>query len=595
MSLLNKASLIQIPSGYKDGTLYSAKPTNGDGDFTFSRGSNLAATRVNSEGLIQKGRENLLTYSNDLTQWSPSGIGSTTATTDPLGGNKAFILDDQDGAAYYRHESNGISITGVVTSSVYIKKTTGSLTNYAGLEMNDESVFVIFDTTNGTYNLTATNPYLFINVETAYNDWWRVSLAVSSFTSGQKGLRLWSAISSDGSTLNASAIGSNIFYAPQTEQGLVATDYIETTTTTEQAGILEDMPRLDYSGGASCPSLLLEPQRSNLLTQSEYFDTTPYSKVNATVTTNDITSPESVLNATKLISTGGASRVETFPTLSDNTNYTASIFAKQGDVDYIMINLREKSGNQHNVFFDLSDGTIGTTNGSPISKSIKLVGDYYKVSMTIDSSSGSGTPRLQYLIANTDNNVVTTSGQYIHIYGAQLEQGSYPTSYIPTYGAISTRSEDIVDGAVDANLFNDDEGVLFIEFAALADTRDNDFRFLISNGTNNERIQIFLPTSNILNVDCIVSNSATANLTYTLPNPSSTHKVAFKYKNNDFALWVDGVERGTDTSGATPSGLDRLDFYRTPNNNNYVEANVKQTIYFNSALTNDELADLTTI
>ena len=50
MSLLNKASLIQIPSGYKDGTLYSAKPINGDGDFTFSRGSNLAATRVNSEG-----------------------------------------------------------------------------------------------------------------------------------------------------------------------------------------------------------------------------------------------------------------------------------------------------------------------------------------------------------------------------------------------------------------------------------------------------------------------------------------------------------------------------------------------------------------
>jgi hypothetical protein len=60
MSLLNKASLIQIPSGYKDGTLYSAKPINGDGDFTFSRGSNLAATRVNSEGLIEKGRENVV-------------------------------------------------------------------------------------------------------------------------------------------------------------------------------------------------------------------------------------------------------------------------------------------------------------------------------------------------------------------------------------------------------------------------------------------------------------------------------------------------------------------------------------------------------
>jgi len=52
----NDASLVMIPSGYKDGTLYSVKPTNGDGDFTFTRGSNLAATRVNSEGLIEKGR-----------------------------------------------------------------------------------------------------------------------------------------------------------------------------------------------------------------------------------------------------------------------------------------------------------------------------------------------------------------------------------------------------------------------------------------------------------------------------------------------------------------------------------------------------------
>ena len=50
----NDASLVMIPSGYKDGTLYSVKPTNGDGDFTFSRGSNLSATRVNSEGLIER-------------------------------------------------------------------------------------------------------------------------------------------------------------------------------------------------------------------------------------------------------------------------------------------------------------------------------------------------------------------------------------------------------------------------------------------------------------------------------------------------------------------------------------------------------------
>ena len=61
MSFFDDASLVFLPSGEagKDGKAYSMKPTNGNGDFTFSRGSNLTATRVDSNGLIEKGRENL--------------------------------------------------------------------------------------------------------------------------------------------------------------------------------------------------------------------------------------------------------------------------------------------------------------------------------------------------------------------------------------------------------------------------------------------------------------------------------------------------------------------------------------------------------
>ena len=66
MSLYKDASLVMIPSAYKDGKLYSIRPTDGSGDFTFSRGSNLAATRVDVNGLIEKGRENLLLQSNQF-------------------------------------------------------------------------------------------------------------------------------------------------------------------------------------------------------------------------------------------------------------------------------------------------------------------------------------------------------------------------------------------------------------------------------------------------------------------------------------------------------------------------------------------------
>jgi hypothetical protein len=78
MSLYKDASLVMIPSAYKDGKLYSIRPTDGSGDFTFSRGSNLAATRVDVNGLIEKGRENLLPYSNQFNQWSDNaGVTET--------------------------------------------------------------------------------------------------------------------------------------------------------------------------------------------------------------------------------------------------------------------------------------------------------------------------------------------------------------------------------------------------------------------------------------------------------------------------------------------------------------------------------------
>ena len=66
MSLYDKSSLIQVPSLYKDGTLVSTIPEDRSGDFTFTRGSNISATRVNANGNIEKGYENLLLQSNTV-------------------------------------------------------------------------------------------------------------------------------------------------------------------------------------------------------------------------------------------------------------------------------------------------------------------------------------------------------------------------------------------------------------------------------------------------------------------------------------------------------------------------------------------------
>ena len=154
MSLLNKASLIQIPSGYKDGTLYSAKPTNGDGDFTFSRGSNLAATRVNASGLIEKGRENLLLQSNQFdTTWSTGFSSATSGEQGYDGSNDAWLLTATGGSASIHYKLQSISATGVMTHSLYAKANTSDkirMTIYDGTDYQ-----VNADLSNGTIYATA--------------------------------------------------------------------------------------------------------------------------------------------------------------------------------------------------------------------------------------------------------------------------------------------------------------------------------------------------------------------------------------------------------------------------------------------------------
>ena len=101
MSLYKDASLVMIPSAYKDGKLYSIRPTDGSGDFTFSRGSNLAATRVDVNGLIEKGRENLLLQSNQFdTTWGNSNSTETSGQTGYDGSSDAWLLNATNAAGY---------------------------------------------------------------------------------------------------------------------------------------------------------------------------------------------------------------------------------------------------------------------------------------------------------------------------------------------------------------------------------------------------------------------------------------------------------------------------------------------------------------
>ena len=186
----------------------------------------------------------------------------------------------------------------------------------------------------------------------------------------------------------------------------------------------------------------------------------------------------------------------------------------------------------------------------------------------------------------------TTFDGEVYIWGSQLEEGDYITSYIPNSSGTTTRSADTCNTSGTSAEFNDSEGVLFSEMSALAN--DGTIRRIAipnSGATALNRIE-FSSTDNKVFGVTYVSPSNQAAISYTMPDATTPFKMAYKYKENDFALWVDGFQRGTDSSGSLPTGLAKLNFDNGAGGNDFY-GKTKQLITFKKALTNSELETLT--
>jgi len=559
--MINDASLVMIPSGYKDGTLYSVKPTNGDGDFTFSRGSNLAATRVNSEGLIEKGRENLLLQSNTFdTTWTLTGSTLTSGQSDKDGGTDAWLLQSNNTGQSFVKQI--IALTGVKSYSVFAKAGTSDFLILYAVGGGDARTF--FDLANGTTETASNN--ITNKIEDVGNGWYKCSLIFDKTISD---VRLFVA-DSDG--VYNSGNGSNIYIQDaQLESGLVATEYIETTTTTAQAGILEDMPRLDYSGG-SCPSLLLEPQRSNLNDQSEYFN--GWSQASATVTDNAIISPEGVQNGSLVECTSG--RIQKNISLTSGSTYVISLFAKANG-DYFSVQVLD--GTNPATLFNLSTESTSDSNGA--TSTIEEFGNgWYRCTMKFTSA---------YTGATTIRGITSTDTNGVYVYGWQIEQGSYPTSYIPTYGSSVTRSADSCYKTGISSLIGQTEGTLFIE----ASSDEGGFRtFSVSDGSISNRFTIAFDSTS--SIKCIPVFSGTVGSQLSTTYTSGINKVAITYGDSDYALFVNGTKISTGVLGSFNSDLDKVEFAQG-NGGNAFFGTSQQAILFTSKLTDDEAIELTTL
>jgi len=372
-------------------------------------------------------------------------------------------------------------------------------------------------------------------------------------------------------------------------------------TRVNEEGLIETMganvPRLDYSGGG-CPVLLTEGQRTNLVTYSEDFSDAAWVKTRTTAVANQLISPDGNLNAYKLSETAdsGLHAVSINTSVVIGTTYNFSVFAKKGSSSFIQIlfGTNNVSGNPY-VNIDLDAGTF--QNNGISSVNIENYGNgWYRCSGTIVISGGTN---LTYYLAKINSLSATRASGFggnvnnsIYIWGAMLEAGSYPTSYIKTEGSAVTRNGDQVYGAGDAATFNDSEGVLMAEISALANDGTNR-RISISNGSTSDRVVLGYTASSNQLIVLVSSNSVSGVASLVnIDNSLQFNKIALKYKLNDFALWINGIEVLTDNSLNSPIGLNDLSFEGADNLNDFY-GNTKQVQYFNTALTDSELETLT--
>ena len=309
---------------------------------------------------------------------------------------------------------------------------------------------------------------------------------------------------------------------------------------------------------------------------------------------NATTSPDGTENAKKITATSTSQpRTETAAVAvpAIDTTYTFSVFVKKGNTPYIA--LARFSGSQ-NAIFNLDTKSIVSSNTENATIE-EISNGWFKISITQTALAAEAYNL--WKINLTDGSTYSTGviGEYMYIWGGQIEELSYATSYIPTSGSTVTRDAETCNSAGTAQDFNSEEGVLYAEINL--GQADSVSRYIgVSDGSTNNRaiLGVEADTTSIYyyftdgGSGQVSSNSALSDI-------SIFNKVAIKWKLNDFALWLNGVEVATDASGTVPAAgtFDRL-LFTSGASTQYFYGKCKAIKVYKEALSDAELIALTT-
>jgi hypothetical protein len=355
-----------------------------------------------------------------------------------------------------------------------------------------------------------------------------------------------------------------------------------------------DQPRFDHDVlTGEGKGLLIEEQRTNLVTYSEDFS--QWDRLfNVTVTSNTVVAPDGTWTGDLIKPSTSAEEVfvgqESFG--APSSLYSTTFYVKYAGIQWI--GLLEASGFGF-VYFDILNGVVGDNRHDGIGTITSIGNGWFRCSVFRNTATTSRFVRIFLCDANGSNYCTASDTKGIYVWGAQLEEGSFPTSYIKTAGASATRSADnaSITGENFSSWYRQDEGSIYYESSAFKVSEYRPQGITLSDGTNNNRIVMHAGTSAHLFITKNNTNIVDIDASQNNQDNVYSKKIAC-LRSDDFAVCVDGGNINFDTTGETPI-VDRM--YISAGYAGDVEigdsSHIKKISYYPQRLTNEQLQNLT--
>jgi hypothetical protein len=591
-----------------------------DPRITFTR----AATAKYYDGVTSaKAEENLIPNSEDVTGsgWSLYGMTSTANTTAAPDGNTT--ADTIANTAITDFHTLIASATSLVASQTYtvscfIKKGTVRYVALAIYNASNNHAGACFDLDLGTATaagaigtgFSASNA----TITSVGNSWYRCSVTCVNGSSNPAATArvIHRATSYASGSLVESYAGNTTdttyVWGFQVEQRSAVTAYTPTTT----QAITNYIPVLQTAASGEARfdhdpvtreslGLLIEESRTNLLVRSEEFNDGAWTKTRSSVTANSVVAPDGALTGDTFIpSTDLGSHILGSVSIAFGASLPVcgSVYFKAGGYSRLRVRLGQSSGLLTDVIADANTGTLiaGTTANSTITP----VGNGW-FRFSVFGTTGVGNTAVTLQLWAYDNSAGFGQSDFagngysgIYIWGAQLEAGSFATSYIPTTSAQVTRAADAASmtGTNFSSWYRADEGTIYTEFKANAASVGQSFASIDDGTTGNAIYLITSPSSSGSDrFQVNVSGVLQAALGASGFVATNTNKMSGAYKVNDFSRVINGGTALTDASGNVPV----VTALRIGNqaNINFLNGTMKKLAYYPKRLTNTQLQALT--